>query len=84
MGRKKTSFERGRIEFKAPPEWVERATLEGERLGLNLSAFIRMAVTQWMDRTLAERTAQQEVRERFHAHETPRMDEPSRREGGRR
>jgi predicted DNA-binding ribbon-helix-helix protein len=25
--------------------------------GLNLSAFIRMAVTQWMDRAEAERTA---------------------------
>ncbi len=58
MSRKKSSFDRGRIEFKAPPEWIERATHEGERLGLNLSAFIRMAVTQWMDRVEAERAAQ--------------------------
>jgi hypothetical protein len=56
-GRRKESFDRGRVEFKAPPEWVERATREGERLGLNLSAFIRMAVTQWMDKAAAERAA---------------------------
>jgi hypothetical protein len=49
-GRKKESFERGRVEFKAPPEWVERATKEAERAGFgNLSAFIRFVVTQYLD-----------------------------------
>jgi len=54
-GRKKENFDRPRVEFKADPEWIQRATREGERLGLNLSAFIRMVVTQYMDRAEAER-----------------------------
>jgi hypothetical protein len=57
-GRKKESFDRGRVEFKAPPEWIERATREGERLGLNLSAFVRMVVTIYMDKAEAERDEQ--------------------------
>lgn len=48
-GRKKENFDRGRVEFKAPAEWIEKVTREGERLGLNLSAFIRMIVSQYMD-----------------------------------
>lgn len=49
-GRKKEVFDRGRIEFKATAEWTERAMRHAERLGLNnLSAFIRFAVTQWME-----------------------------------
>jgi predicted DNA-binding ribbon-helix-helix protein len=54
-GRKKENFDRARVEFKAEPEWIERVTREGERLGLNLSAFIRMVVTQYVDRVEAER-----------------------------
>ena len=54
-GRKKENFDRGRVEFKADPEWIERVTREAERLGLNLSAFIRMVVTQYMDKIGAER-----------------------------
>jgi hypothetical protein len=54
-GRKKVSFERGRVEFKAPEEWVRRATALAERLGFgNLSAFIRFAVTDYMDRVAPE------------------------------
>ena len=53
-GRKKENFDRGRVEFKATPEWTERATRAGERLGLSLSAFIRMVVTQYLDRMEAE------------------------------
>jgi hypothetical protein len=52
---RKESFGRGRIEFKAPPSWIERATREGERLGLNLSSFIRLVITQYLDRVEAER-----------------------------
>jgi hypothetical protein len=48
-GRKKENFDRGRVEFKAPPDWIERATRHGERIGLNLSSFMRMVVTQYMD-----------------------------------
>jgi hypothetical protein len=57
-GRKKESVARGRVEFKAPPERVGRATREGARLGPNLSAFIRTVVTRSTDRAQAERGAQ--------------------------
>lgn len=53
-GRKKENFDRGRVEFKAPPDWIERATKHGERLGLSLSSFMRMVVTQYMDKADAE------------------------------
>ncbi len=54
-GREKENFERGRVEFKADPEWIRHVHHEAERLGLNLSSFIRMVVTQYMDRLEAER-----------------------------
>jgi hypothetical protein len=54
-GRKKENFERGRVEFKADPEWIERVNAEAERIGLNLSSFIRMVMTQYMDKVEAER-----------------------------
>lgn len=48
-GRKKESFESGRVEFKAEPEWVKHATQEAIRLGFgNLSALIRFAVTRYL------------------------------------
>jgi hypothetical protein len=56
-GRKKENFDRKRVEFMAEPEWIKRAASEAERLGLNLSSFIRMVVTQHMDKTEAERDA---------------------------
>ena len=59
-GRKKENFERGRVEFKAPPEWIERVNAEAERSGHgNLSAFIRFVVTQYLDNIEAERAARQ-------------------------
>jgi hypothetical protein len=57
-GRKKERFDKGRVEFKATAEWVERANDEAVRLGLNLSAFIRMVVTQYLDKAEAERRKQ--------------------------
>jgi hypothetical protein len=60
--RKKVNFDRGRVEFNADSEWIERATLEGERLGLNLSAFLRMAVTLYMDNAEGERDARKRGR----------------------
>jgi hypothetical protein len=54
-GRKKENFDRKRVEFMAEPEWIRRADTEAKRLGLNLSSFIRMVVTQHMDRADAER-----------------------------
>jgi len=54
-GRKKENFDRGRVEFKAPPKWIKRATDEAERAGFgSLSAFIRFAVTQYLDRAEGE------------------------------
>jgi hypothetical protein len=50
-GRKKENFSRGRVEFKAPEAWVRRAMEVAERLGFgNLSAFVRFAVTDYMNR----------------------------------
>lgn len=49
-GRKKENYDRGRVEFKAEPEWIERADVEAKRGGHgSLSAFIRFAVTKYMD-----------------------------------
>jgi hypothetical protein len=57
LGRKKESFERGRVEFKASPAWIERATREAERRGLNLSAWIRMVISDYLEQLDAERPA---------------------------
>jgi hypothetical protein len=54
-GRKKESFDRGRVEFKAPPEWIEEVNEEAQRLGLNLSSYIRMVVTQAVQKAKADR-----------------------------
>ena len=61
-GRKKESFDRGRVEFKCEPELAERATIEGARQGLNLSAFIRMVLINYLDQKEAERRIQQKGR----------------------
>lgn len=56
-GRKKENFERGRVELMAEPKWIARANTEAERLGMSLSAFIRMVVTQYLDKAEDERAA---------------------------
>jgi hypothetical protein len=54
-GRKKESFERGRIEFKASEEWTRRANEAAQRLGFgSLSALIRFAVTKYLDEAAPE------------------------------
>jgi hypothetical protein len=54
-GRKKKVFDRGRVEFLADEAWVRRATAIALRLGFgNLSAFVRFAVTEYMDRVAPE------------------------------
>jgi hypothetical protein len=55
LARRKESFERGRVEFKASPSWIERATREAERRGLNLSAWIRMVVSDHLEKLEADR-----------------------------
>jgi hypothetical protein len=49
--RKKQNFERDRVELRAEPEWIARVAAEANRLGLNLSAYIRLAVNERLDRT---------------------------------
>ncbi len=41
---------KGRVEFKAPQSWITRAERTAESLGLSLSAYIRLLVTQDMER----------------------------------
>jgi hypothetical protein len=54
-GRKKESFDRGRVEFKAPEEWIRRANEMALSMGFgNLSAFIRFVVTQYMNEQAPE------------------------------
>jgi hypothetical protein len=53
-GRKKESFDRGRVEFKADPEWVARLNRQAVRIGLNLSSLIRMVMTRWLDEAEAQ------------------------------
>jgi hypothetical protein len=62
-GRKKESFDRGRIEFKASADWTRRANAAAERLGFgSLSALIRFAVTRYLDEVSPEtpRTSRKE------------------------
>jgi hypothetical protein len=54
-GRRKENFERGRLELKADPAWIARVVEYGESLGLSLSAFVRLAVNEKMQRMEAER-----------------------------
>jgi hypothetical protein len=61
-GRKKENFDRGRVEFKAEPEWIERAAKYGERVGMNLSTLIRVAVTQYLDQAGADRPQAKAIR----------------------
>jgi hypothetical protein len=49
--RKRENFDRERIEVRADPAWIERVVREAGRLGLSLSAYIRLAVNERLDRT---------------------------------
>lgn len=44
---KKTS--KGRLEMQADQDWLDRISREAKKLGLSVSAFVRMAVTEYMD-----------------------------------
>lgn len=39
------------IQIRAEPAWIDRVSAEAERLGLSLSAYIRLAVNERMQRT---------------------------------
>jgi hypothetical protein len=47
--RRKSKMDRDRLELRADPEWIQRATRAAERFGLSLSAFIRMVVSERLE-----------------------------------
>jgi hypothetical protein len=53
-GRKKENLSRGRVEFMAEPEWIARVYRQAERLGTNISSYVRQAVTRQLERDEAE------------------------------
>jgi hypothetical protein len=53
--RKRPNPKRDLIQIRAEPEWIDRVNTEADRLGLSLSAYIRLAVNERMERTAAER-----------------------------
>ncbi len=52
----KKTASKGRVEFQAPDSWIRRAEKTAESLGLSLSAYIRLLVTQDMERLERERS----------------------------
>jgi hypothetical protein len=55
MGRRKKPKEpHGRIEFQAPEQWIERIERQARRLGITISAYIRLVTTRQLERDEAE------------------------------
>jgi hypothetical protein len=50
VGRKKENFERRRLELVAETDWIVRISAQADRLGLSLSSYVRMAVTERLER----------------------------------
>jgi hypothetical protein len=53
VGSRRENFDRERIEIRADSEWIARVSAEADRLGLSLSAYIRLAVNERLERTAA-------------------------------
>lgn len=53
-GRKKHNFERDRLELVADPALISRAAAQAERLGISLSAYVRISLTKQVERDEAE------------------------------
>ena len=53
-GRKKENFERGRLELVADPELISRAAAQAARLGISLSAYVRVAISLKVERDEAD------------------------------
>jgi hypothetical protein len=51
---------KGRFEFKAPQSWIDRATVVAASIGLSLSAYIRLVVTEDMNRREGKNKAHDE------------------------
>jgi hypothetical protein len=43
-------MDRDRLEVRAEPEWIARVFRAAERFGLSLSAYIKLAVTERLER----------------------------------
>jgi hypothetical protein len=54
LARKRLNFNRDRLELRADGKWIERVVQEADRLGLSLSAFVRMAINKELNRMEAE------------------------------
>jgi hypothetical protein len=52
--RKRPNPERDVIQLRAEPAWIDRVNAEAERLGLSLSAYIRLAVNERLERAAPE------------------------------
>lgn len=55
MAKQRENFDRERIEVRADPEWIQLVVEEASKLGLGLSAYIRLAVNERLRRTREER-----------------------------
>jgi hypothetical protein len=55
--KKRTNPNRDIIQIRADPAWIDAVTAEAELLGLSISAYIRLAVNERMQRSRAERPA---------------------------
>jgi hypothetical protein len=58
MARKRPNPRRDLIQLRADPAWIDRVNAAAEALGLSLSAYIRLAVNERMNRTAAEQPPQ--------------------------
>jgi hypothetical protein len=58
MPRKKKP-ERDRIDLRAEPDWIDRVQGHADRMGVSLSAYIRLATSERMDRDDAAAAAGQ-------------------------
>ena len=54
MARKRPNPKRDLVQFRADPEWIDKVNAAAERLGLSISAYIRLAVNERMERTAPE------------------------------
>lgn len=55
MARKKEGdAPRDRVDLRADPEWIARVEAQAKRLGINVSAYVRQAVTRQLERDEAD------------------------------
>jgi len=50
VGRKRENFDRDRIEIRAEADWVNLVSEEAARLGLSISAYLRLAANEKLAR----------------------------------